>query len=177
MLPMSLCASLPVTLHQNSKMTLDQVWFLCWCKKQYKLKQLRGLFHFTFYSPSLREGRVGTQDVGTEVETMETGCLPKVCTSSLLGSPSVTFLMQPGNGSTHTGVGSLPSTSNWENALTDVPMGQSEGPIPPLRFPLPRCVKFTTKVNYDAPPSKSPNRISENFSLNKEHMTGTINLV
>lgn len=110
--PMSLCASLPVALHQNSKVTLGQVWFLWWCEKYHKLKQLRGLFHYTFYSPSLREGRVGTQDVGTEAETMATGCLPKVCTSSLLGSPSVTFLMQPGNGSTHTGVGSLPSTSN-----------------------------------------------------------------
>lgn len=55
---------------------------------------------------------MGTQDVGTEAETMATGCLPKVCTSSLLGSHSVIFLMQPRNGGTHTGLGSLPSTSN-----------------------------------------------------------------
>lgn len=120
---------------------------------------------------------MGTQEVGTEAETMETGCLPKVCTSLLPGSHSVTFLMQPRNGSAHTGMGSLPSTSNRENALTDMPTGQPEGPTPQMSFPLPRCVKFTTKANYDAPSLKSPNRILENFSLNKEHMTGPINLV
>lgn len=74
-------------------------------------------------------------------------------------------------------MGSLPSTSNRENALRDMPMGQPEGPIPQMSFPLPRCVKFTTKANYDTPLLKSPNRILENVSLNKEHMTGPINLV
>lgn len=67
-------------------------------------------------------------------------------------------------------MGSLPSTSNRQtHALTDMPMGQPEGPVPQLSFPLPRCVKFTTKANHDAPSLKSPNRILENFPLNKEH--------
>lgn len=81
----------------------------------------------------------------------------------------------PRHGNAHNGVGPLPSVNSLENTLTDLPIGRMEA-FPQLRFPLPRCIKLTTEANYDTPSSNSLSRNLEKFLLNKESMTGTINL-
>ena len=117
------------------------------CSDQKYLDEESVYFYLTFlgHNPSFREVKARTQvrnlEAGTEAVTMEECCL---LSANFLIQPRATYLRM----ALHTVAWVLPS---FLPCFTDMTRGQQAYLIEEvlhLRFPLPRCVKLTTKIRH-----------------------------